>query len=294
MQRRQLVGAATAAALSLPRWRLPPGRPTARSRSSSPGPAGGGMDMLARTFLPFVAAPPARRELRRHQPPQPPAASRPSRASRRRRRTASPSARRRRPTPSPCRSSGRCATACRTSPSSATSSRTPAASGSGPTARSAASRTSSRPRAQRPGQITIGTAGVGSDDHLLHPRAAGGDGHRILACALQRHAADHHQPAVPQHRRRLLQHERGAGPDARRRAARAGAGRAGALGRRRRGADLPRAGLRRRAGSTRGLVAPPNLPAEIREPLRAAVAGRECRPGLDRRGRAPQPARCAR
>jgi tripartite-type tricarboxylate transporter receptor subunit TctC len=54
MRRRQLLGAATAAALSMPRWALaawPGDRPIQALVS---GPAGGGMDMLARTFLPFV------------------------------------------------------------------------------------------------------------------------------------------------------------------------------------------------------------------------------------------------
>jgi len=55
MQRRQLLGAATAAALSMPRLALaawPGDRPIQVLVS---GPAGGGMDMLARTILPFVA-----------------------------------------------------------------------------------------------------------------------------------------------------------------------------------------------------------------------------------------------
>jgi tripartite-type tricarboxylate transporter receptor subunit TctC len=55
MQRRQLLGAATAAALSIPRLALaawPGDRPIQLLVS---GPAGGGMDMLARTVLPFVA-----------------------------------------------------------------------------------------------------------------------------------------------------------------------------------------------------------------------------------------------
>lgn len=55
MQRRQLLGAATAAALSMPRLALaawPGDRPIQVLVS---GPAGGGMDMLARTVLPFVA-----------------------------------------------------------------------------------------------------------------------------------------------------------------------------------------------------------------------------------------------
>jgi len=55
MQRRQLLGTATAAALSMPRLALaawPGDRPIQVLVS---GPAGGGMDMLARTILPFVA-----------------------------------------------------------------------------------------------------------------------------------------------------------------------------------------------------------------------------------------------
>ena len=55
MLRRRLLGAATAAALSMPRMALaawPGDRPIQVLVS---GPAGGGMDMLARTILPFVA-----------------------------------------------------------------------------------------------------------------------------------------------------------------------------------------------------------------------------------------------
>lgn len=130
----------------------------------------------------------------------------------------------------------------------------------------------------RPGEVTIGTAGIGSDDHLLQ-----------LSLQEATGTAYTHVPfnGTPPIITNLLSGSISVGSfnmseglgllrDGTIRAlAQGGPERWAATG------AVPtfrEQGFAVLGGSTRGLVAPPNLPAEIREPLRTAIAGANADP----------------
>ena len=124
----------------------------------------------------------------------------------------------------------------------------------------------------RPGQVTIGTAGVGSDDHLLVLALQDAtqteyshvpfNGTPPIVTGLLSRSIDvgsfNMSEGLGLMREGLIRALAQGGPER-------WSGTAGVPAFR----DLGFAVL---GGSTRGLVAPPNLPAEIRDPLRAAIA----------------------
>ncbi|MGK7869917.1 tripartite tricarboxylate transporter substrate binding protein [Falsiroseomonas sp. E2-1-a20] len=130
----------------------------------------------------------------------------------------------------------------------------------------------------RPGQIAIGTAGIGSDDHLLQLSLQEATGTEYL------HVPFNGTPPIITN---LLSGSIDVGSfnmseglgmmrDGTIRAlAQGGPERWAATG------AIPtfrEQGFAVLGGSTRGLVAPPNLPSEISEPLRAAIAGANADP----------------
>jgi tripartite-type tricarboxylate transporter receptor subunit TctC len=125
---------------------------------------------------------------------------------------------------------------------------------------------------QRPAQINIGTAGAGSDDHLLMLALQGAAGVEFA------HVPFNGTPPIITN---LLSRSIDVGSfnmSEGQSLLRDGALRALAQGGPQRWSGTPEVptmreqGFAVEQGSTRGLVAPPNLPAEIRDTLRAAVA----------------------
>jgi tripartite-type tricarboxylate transporter receptor subunit TctC len=131
----------------------------------------------------------------------------------------------------------------------------------------------------RPGQVTIGTAGVGSDDHLLQLSLQDATGTEyshvpfngtppIITNLLSRSidvGSFNMSEGLGLMREGTIRALAQGGPE--RWAA------TGAV------PTFREAGVAILGGSTRGLVAPPNLPPEIREPLRAAIAAANADPG---------------